>query len=91
MTLADEGRNSELKIHEIKWMDEFYVKVEFFMHASSFPPEEGKSGIQPQGIDGMNFVILICYRMDVFAAQALNMLAPILLLSGHQPIRGVIP
>ena len=72
-------------------MDEFYVKVEFFMHASSLSSGRREIWNSTSGYRRDNFVILIRYRMDVFAAHALNMLAPILLLSGHQPIRGVIP
>ena len=69
-------------------MDEFYVKVEFF-HAHLIPFLRKKGNLEFNLRD--SFVILIRYTTDMFVAHALNMLAPILLLSGHQPIRGVIP
>ena len=58
-------------------MDEFYVKVEFFMHASSLSSGRREIWNSTSGYRRDNFVILIRYRTDMFAAQALNMLAPI--------------
>ena len=61
------------------------------MHTSSLSSGRREIWNSTSGYRRDSFVILIRYTTDMFVAHALNMLAPILLLSEHQPIRGVIP